>query len=90
MPGGHSSGSASTCCCRTPGRSRPRTSATAARVTEATLTELVAALPGAWLPDDPLIGGAEAQRRAYVHYLTRRLEAPRPFVEEADRARAAA
>ena len=41
-------------------------------------------------PDDPLIGDAEAQRRAYVRYLTRRLEAPRPFVEEAARARAAA
>ena len=54
------------------------------------LTDLVAALPDAWLPDDPLIGDAEAQRRAYVRYLTRRLEAPRPFVEEADRARAAA
>jgi hypothetical protein len=62
----------------------------AARITEATLTELVAALPDAWLPDDPLIGDAEAQRRAYVRYLTLRLEAPRPFVEEADRARAAA
>src|SRR4029079_2239783 len=52
----------------------------AARMTEAPLTELVAALPDAWLPDDPLIGDAEAQRRAYVHYLSRRLEAPRTFV----------
>ena len=62
----------------------------AARIDEAALTDLVAALPDAWLPDDPLIGDAEAQRRAYVRYLTRRLEAPRPFVEEAERARAAA
>ena len=90
MPGGRSSGSASTCCCRTPGRSRPPTCATPRGSTEATLTDLVAALPDAWLPDDPLIGDAEAQRRAYVRYLTLRLEAPRPFVEEADRARAAA
>ena len=64
MPGDRSSGSASTCCCRT--------------------------LPDAWLPDDPLIGDAEAQRRAYVRYLTLRLDAPRPFIEEADRARTAA
>jgi hypothetical protein len=51
---------------------------------------LVAALPDAWLPDDPAIGGADAQRQAYVEYLARRLEPPRPFVEEADRARRAA
>jgi hypothetical protein len=43
-----------------------------------------------WLPDDPTIGDADAQRAAYVRYLSRRLEAPRTFVEEADRARAAA
>lgn len=60
------------------------------RIDEATLTDLVAALPDAWLPDDPVIGTADAQRRAYVRYLTRRLEAPRSFVEEAERARAAA
>ena len=62
----------------------------AARIDEATLAGLVAALPDAWLPDDPVIGDAEAQRRAYVRYLGLRLEAPRPFVEEAERARAAA
>jgi len=38
----------------------------------------------------PAIGAAAAQRSAYVRYLTRRLEAPRDFVEEAERARAAA
>ena len=47
-------------------------------------------LPDAWLPDDAVIGDAAAQRRAYVRYLMRRLEAPRPFVEEADRVRTAA
>jgi hypothetical protein len=62
----------------------------AARIDEAGLTELVAAIPDAWLPDDRTIGGAAAQRRAYVRYLTRRLEAPRVFVEEAERARTAA
>jgi hypothetical protein len=62
----------------------------AGRVDEALLVELVAALPDVWLPDDPTIGDADAQRAAYVRYLSRRLEAPRTFVEEADRARAAA
>jgi hypothetical protein len=62
----------------------------AGRIDEATVTELVAVLPDAWLPDDAVIGDAAAQRRAYVRYLMRRLEAPRPFVEEADRVRTAA
>jgi hypothetical protein len=62
----------------------------ASRIDERTLTDLAGALPDAWLLDDPVIGDAEAQRRAYVRYLGRRLEAPRPFVEEAERVRAAA
>ncbi|MFL5681778.1 MAG: HipA family kinase [Chloroflexota bacterium] len=62
----------------------------AGRVDEALLTALVAALPDVWLPDDPTVGDADAQRAAYVRYLARRLEAPRPFVKEADDARAAA
>ena len=41
-------------------------------------------------PDDPVIGDAASQRAAYVRYLIRRLEAPRSFVEEAERARTAA
>lgn len=60
------------------------------RIDEALLTRLVDALPDAWLPDDPVTGDAAAQRLAYVRYVSRRLEAPRPFVEEADRARVAA
>jgi hypothetical protein len=62
----------------------------ASRIDGTLLTDLVAALPDAWLPNDPTIGDAAAQRAAYVRYVSRRLEAPRPFVEEADRARAAA
>ena len=62
----------------------------AARLDAGLLTNLVAALPDAWLLDDAAIGDAEAQRRAYVRYLTLRLTAPRAFVAEADRARAAA
>ncbi|HET9084927.1 MAG TPA: HipA family kinase [Candidatus Limnocylindrales bacterium] len=52
--------------------------------------ELVSAIPDTWLPDDPTIGDAAAQRRAYVRYLDRRLAARHRFVEEADRARRAA
>jgi hypothetical protein len=62
----------------------------AERIDETLLATLADALPDTWLPDDPAAGDAASQRRAYVRYLSRRLEAPRPFVEEADRARAAA
>ena len=51
---------------------------------------LVAAIPDLWLPDDPTAGSADDQRAAYVRYLERRLAGPRPFVEEAERARRAA
>jgi hypothetical protein len=59
----------------------------AARLDETLLTQLVAAIPDEWLPPDPVAGDAEAQRAAYVRYVLLRLQAPRPFVEEADRAR---
>ena len=52
---------------------------------------LVAALPDDWLPARRGWPATQmAQRRAYVAYLTTRLEARAAFVEEADRARAAA
>ena len=38
----------------------------APRLGSALFDELVAAIPDAWLPDDPTIGDAAAQRRAYV------------------------
>lgn len=50
-------------------------------VTEALLAELVAGVPAAWL--DPL------EPAAYVDYLAARLEGPRPFAQEAERARGA-
>jgi hypothetical protein len=64
----------------------------AASVDRGLLERLVAAVPDDWLADDPVVGDAAAQRRAYVAYLATRLEAPRPFVAPADelRARAAA
>jgi hypothetical protein len=51
----------------------------ATRVTEAVLTGVAAAVPDEWLDDD--------DRRSYVEYLLERLESPRSFVEEAERAR---
>ena len=62
----------------------------APRIGPALIDELVAAIPDAWLPDDPLAGDAAGQRAAYRRYLTLRLEGPRPFVEEVERARRAA
>ena len=62
----------------------------AGRIAASLLEDLVAALPDAWLPGDPAAGDAAAQRRAYVRYLSLRLEARASFVEEAERARAAA
>lgn len=62
----------------------------AGRITRDLLEGLVAAVPDAWLPDDPNAGDAAGQRAAYVRYLTRRLEAPRPFIDDAEGARAAA
>jgi hypothetical protein len=53
----------------------------APRVTEELLREVLAAVPDDWL------GGEPAE--TYVRYLLRRLEQPRPFVEEAERARLA-
>lgn len=48
----------------------------------AALEAVVALVPAEWLGDTPAA--------AYVDYLARRLQAPRPFVEEAERARHAA
>lgn len=59
-------------------------------VGEALIETLVAAVPDDWLTPDPVIGDAAAQRRAYVAYLGRRLEAPRPFVEPIERLRSSA
>jgi hypothetical protein len=62
----------------------------AERLDEEVLDGIVATIPDAWLPDDPLAGDAEGQRRAYLRYLRGRLTPPRPFLEEAERARRAA
>jgi HipA-like protein len=53
------------------------------------LGRVVAEIPDNWLGTDPRIGGPDEQRRAYVDYLTGRLDAPHRWVPEADGARAA-
>jgi hypothetical protein len=60
------------------------------RIDGGLVADLVAALPDLWLPDDPVVGDANAQRVAYGRYLATRLAPPRLFVEEADRVRRAA
>jgi hypothetical protein len=53
------------------------------------LRSVVELVPDAWLAPEAGLPDAASHRQAYVDYLTRRLAEPRPFVEEADRARAA-
>lgn len=49
---------------------------------------IVAQIPDTWLGDEPLFTDPDAHRAAYVHYLLRRLDAPRPFAKEAINAHA--
>lgn len=58
-------------------------------VTPEVLDAVTAAIPDDWLQPEPGLPDAEAHRRAYGDYLSARLEAPRAWVEEAERARAA-
>jgi hypothetical protein len=60
-----------------------------ARITPALLEEIVAAVPDSWLASDSTFASPAAARAAYVRHLSRRLQAPRAFLEEAQRARAA-
>jgi hypothetical protein len=62
--------------------------ALAERLDERTIADVVDLVPDDLL-GDALFPDTATERRAYVDYLVRRLEPPRPFVEEADRARAA-
>ena len=58
-------------------------------VTRSLVAELAAAIPDDWLPAEDGLAVPDDHRRAYVDYLMTRLDAPRAFVEEAERARAA-
>jgi len=53
------------------------------------LRAIMAALPDDWLADQPPFSSPAAHRDAYIAYLSRRLEAPRGWVEEAECARRA-
>jgi hypothetical protein len=58
------------------------------RVTPALIRDVVAQVPNEWLSDDRAFATPDLVRDAYVQHLTRRLQAPRAFLEEARRARA--
>ena len=58
-----------------------------ALITEELINEIVAQVPEEWLHEHQPFNSTEENRQAYVDYLTRRVEAPRQFVEEAIHAR---
>jgi hypothetical protein len=60
----------------------------AAALAGGAVEEVAALVPDAWLVDDGEDADPADRRRAYVDYLARRLEPPRAFAEEAERARA--
>ena len=56
-------------------------------ISQAVIKGVVDLVPDDWMKDDTPFSTTAENRQAYVEYLTRRLEAPRNFVEEATRAR---
>ena len=58
-----------------------------AAITEEVIKGVVDLVPDDWMKDNSPFGTTAENRQAYVEYLTRRLDAPRNFVEEAIRAR---
>lgn len=61
----------------------------AARVTPELIERIVELVPTVWLEGEPGFADAEAHRRAYTEHLTRRIDGPRGFVEQAIQAREA-
>jgi hypothetical protein len=61
--------------------------AMAARVTPALIRDIVALVPDSWISGDTAFATPALVREAYAGHLTRRLQAPRVFLEEAKRAR---
>jgi hypothetical protein len=59
----------------------------AAALDQHTLEAVAELVPDAWLVADGRDADPDERRRAYVDYLARRLEAPRGFAQEAERAR---
>jgi hypothetical protein len=52
------------------------------------LAAIVELIPDEWLGEEPAFATADEQRAAYLAYLSARLNEPRRWVEEAERARA--
>jgi hypothetical protein len=63
--------------------------AMSARITPEIIVAVLEQVPDAWLAADRAFTTPAAARAAYVRHLSRRLQAPRAFLEEAQRARAA-
>lgn len=61
----------------------------AATLTPEVLARIVELIPESWLGGEPAFSSLAEHRAAYVEVLTRRLQSPRAFVEEALRARSA-
>jgi hypothetical protein len=59
----------------------------ATRITPDLIRDVVALVPDRWLAADSPFATTQAARDAYVQHLSRRLQSPRAFVEEAVRAR---
>jgi hypothetical protein len=57
------------------------------RITPEIIAGIVKLIPDDWLTGNPLFSNSDQCRDAYIEYLTRRLESPRAFLEEAIRAR---
>ena len=88
-PAGRSCRSGTTCSSRSPGPSPTPTPGSRRSSTATVLEGFAAAIPDDWLRPEAGLPDPDAHRRAYVDYLVTRLESPRAFVEEAERARAA-
>ena len=58
-----------------------------ASITKDAIKGIVDLVPDDWMEDNSPFSSIEENKQAYVDYLTRRLEEPRHFVEEAIRAR---
>lgn len=59
----------------------------ASRLEVPALRQIVEAIPAEWLSDEPSFSSLHEHRDAYMVFLTRRLQPPRAFVEEAVSAR---
>ena len=59
-----------------------------ARITPAIIQDVVALVPDVWLASDKAFASPAQVREAYVEHLSKRLQGPRAFFEEAQRVRA--